>query len=192
MLTLPRALRRQTGGLSQEPRLGWGPTLHSGGSQQDWEPGGVGGWPQVGASACSPKTGEPSLNHFPRKARQLESRRRGAASPPRLGGLGQRLAGTAPLGAEAAEAGTEEPGGLPSVGLQGAGLRQGSTRVLRRRHPQGPAGRREGSSSAFSRGKGLRRTDCLLAGEPKHQVDAPVSRAGLPAPLGWAPAARAL
>lgn len=102
MLTLPRALRWQAGGLpGAQAWLG----AHSPPRRQ---PAGLGarwGWgdgPRWGLRPAAQRQRGPSLNHFPRKAQQLESRQ-GVQPHLRAGRrLDQRLAGTAPLGAEAA------------------------------------------------------------------------------------------
>ena len=159
----------------RSPGLAGGPP-HPRGSRKDWDPSGGGGIAPSGGFCLQPKDGEPQPEAASlERAGRLESK----------GGCGfslwARWAPSAsgregPFGAEAAETWTEEPGGLQSMGLQGAGLNRLSTHVLRRQPLQDMAGTdRRQSSRAFSRGKGLWRPECLLAGEPKHQADAPVS-----------------
>lgn len=75
-----------------------------GGSRQDWEPGGGGAMAPGGGFGLQPKDRGTQLNHFPRKAQQLESRQGSAASPPGLEqGWISDWQGQPPLGAEAAE-----------------------------------------------------------------------------------------
>lgn len=70
LLPPPHAPRQQAGGLSQEPRLGWGPAPHPRGSQQDWEPSGGGGTAPSGGFCLQPKDGDPSLKQLPLQEQQ--------------------------------------------------------------------------------------------------------------------------